>query len=107
MKKMLDSLVLSLSMFTTCPLPRRDYDAESLSYMMAFFPVAGLYVSLVAAATYYLSGLLPISTVLRAALLLIAICVATGGIHLDGFSDASDALFSRRDVNKMLEIMHD
>ncbi|MDD4324736.1 MAG: adenosylcobinamide-GDP ribazoletransferase [Eubacteriales bacterium] len=94
-------------MFTTCPLPRRDYDAESLSYMMAFFPVAGLYVSTVGAATYYLSGLLAISSILRAALVLVAVCVATGGIHLDGFSDASDAFFSRRDANKMLEIMHD
>ena len=107
MKKIMDSLILAMSMFTTCPLPRREYDSSSLSYMMAFFPLAGLNIALLGAAVYYLTALLEISSLLRAALILFALIAGSGGIHLDGFADASDALFSRRDAKKMLEIMHD
>jgi len=106
-KKIMDSLILAMSMFTTCPLPRREYDSSSLSYMMAFFPLTGLYIAAIGAAVYYLSAWLEISSILRAALILLALIAASGGIHLDGFADAADAFFSRRDAEKMLEIMHD
>src|SRR5699024_12026392 len=33
--------------------------------------------------------------------------ILTGGIHLDGWIDASDAFFSYRDVKKRLHIMED
>src|SRR5699024_12580886 len=33
--------------------------------------------------------------------------ILTGGIHLDGWIDASDAFFSYRDVKKRLQIMED
>lgn len=44
---------------------------------------------------------------LQAALLIVLMVVLTGGIHLDGFMDTIDGLFSGREREKCLEIMRD
>ncbi len=46
-------------------------------------------------------------TQLQAALLIVLMVVLTGGIHLDGFMDTIDGLFSGREREKCLEIMRD
>lgn len=44
---------------------------------------------------------------LQASLLIVLMVVLTGGIHLDGFMDSIDGLFSGRPREKKLEIMRD
>ena len=49
----------------------------------------------------------PFSPLAAAFFVWLALIVLTGGIHLDGWMDASDAFFSYRDKQKRLEIMKD
>jgi adenosylcobinamide-GDP ribazoletransferase len=44
---------------------------------------------------------------LQASLLIVIMVILTGGIHLDGFMDSIDGLFSGRPREKKLEIMRD
>lgn len=44
---------------------------------------------------------------LQASLLIVLMVILTGGIHLDGFMDSIDGLFSGRQREKKLEIMRD
>ena len=44
---------------------------------------------------------------MRAALLILAEIIITGGLMYDGFMDTSDGVFSARSRERMLEIMKD
>lgn len=71
-----------------------------------YFPLVGaliggilVVVDLAAAAAFSLA--------VRAALILIASALVTGGLHLDGLADTFDGLFSRAERDRALEIMRE
>lgn len=82
--------------------------AKNMERAIRTFPAFGWLLGLLYVLPLY--GLLnwtafsPLAIALFIWLLLI---VLTGGIHLDGWMDASDAFFSYRDLDKRLEIMKD
>ncbi len=85
-----------------------------------FYPVIGLIIGLVLAAIFYLchwqvnqSTPVPIpgfdsTSLVIAALMLLAWCLVTGGLHLDGLADAADAwVGGYGDKQRTLDIMKD
>lgn len=74
--------------------------------MSAFFPVVGLLLGALLAASYYLYSLI-FPQPLVAALLVVTLVILTGGLHLDGFMDTMDGIFSGRSPDRQLEIMRD
>ncbi|MFX4260817.1 adenosylcobinamide-GDP ribazoletransferase [Pelotomaculum propionicicum] len=100
------SLIFALQHLTRLPLPHVTFDEASCGRATAFFPVAGAVIGAVMAAVAWAAGLyLPIN--LQASLLIVLMVVLTGGIHLDGFMDSIDGLFSGRPRERKLEIMRD
>lgn len=87
-----------------CPYPRWREDARPL--MTVFLPVIGLLIGgLWALAAWGLSFL---QLGLFSAVLLTALpWLLSGMIHLDGFMDCFDAIFSRRDLPRRQEILKD
>lgn len=71
----------------------------------AYFPLVGLLLGLL------LSLLLPLDSLsphlVLAALLVVALVLLTGGLHLDGLMDSCDGLFGGRTRERRLEILHD
>ncbi|MCX8083472.1 MAG: adenosylcobinamide-GDP ribazoletransferase [Calditerrivibrio sp.] len=88
----------ALTFLTILKINLKNYDSRSAVY---FFPIVGLLITI------------PVYYILKAEIYskeLIAIIyhiLITGGLHLDGLADTSDALFSHRDRVKKLEIMKD
>lgn len=80
---------------------------EELGNSMAFFPVIGLIIGIsTAILNYFLSRLMNENLV--NVFLIIWIVIVTGGLHLDGFADTCDGIFScRSDKNEILKIMRD
>jgi adenosylcobinamide-GDP ribazoletransferase len=79
---------------------------ERLARSMGFFPAAGLLLGLLLAALQRaLLPLLPAAPV--DALLVLALVVLTGGLHLDGLADTVDGLSGGRDREAALRIMKD
>ena len=107
--KFLKGLIVNLQFFTALPIRiETPMDKEHLRNAAITFPILGLLQGVFYAALLYaLTEWTPLSTLAIAFLLWLAMIVVTGGLHLDGWMDASDAFFSYRDQKRRLEIMSD
>lgn len=71
-----------------------------------YFPVVGALLALFLAMGVWIAApLLP--QMVLAALLVVALVILTGGLHLDGLMDTCDGLFGGRTLERKLEIMRD
>jgi len=102
----LKSFLFALQHLTRLPSPRVSFDEAVCGRATVYFPVAGALLGAVMAALVWAAGpYLPHQ--LQASLLIFVMVMLTGGIHLDGFMDSIDGLFSGRPSEKKLEIMRD
>jgi adenosylcobinamide-GDP ribazoletransferase len=99
---------LSFQFLTIIPLPSLKGEVESreIGRSSSFFPLVGFIQGLLLIACYVLlSRYLPDDVM--AAMSLVLLIISNGGFHLDGLSDTFDALASRKDRERMLDIMKD
>lgn len=83
-----------------------EYDDSLPSRSMGLYPLVGLMIGLILVFfDLVFSSILPVRVI--NILLLILLVYLTGGLHLDGFIDSIDGLFSCREKERVLEIMHD
>jgi adenosylcobinamide-GDP ribazoletransferase len=104
---MLRPLLIALSFLTRLPLEPGEVRAQEFGRSVASFPVVGALLGL---GTYALQAALvaPLGPQLTAAVIVAALALATGGLHLDGWSDVFDGLGAARGQRaRALEIMHD
>ncbi|WP_338781569.1 adenosylcobinamide-GDP ribazoletransferase [Metabacillus sp. FJAT-52054] len=109
MKKRTEGILIAIQFFTAVPVKRSfELDEKRVLYAVQWLPFVGLLIGAV------LSGLLwlvltftPFSMPAAAFIIWMAAILLTGGLHLDGWMDSSDAYFSYRDREKRLEIMKD
>lgn len=109
-RSFLYGFIFNLQFFTTIPIKgiQVPLDRESLRRSVQLFPLLGLLqgllFSLLAYILYTWTSLSPL--VLTLVLWLFPI-LFTGGLHLDGWIDSSDAYFSYRDKKRRIEILAD
>ena len=100
---------MSIQFFTSIPIPYEvPMDRVHIEKAIKTFPLLGLLQGIFY--TFLLYGLVqwtPFSSLAVAFFVWLALIFLTGGLHLDGWMDASDAFFSYRDRQKRLEIMKD
>ena len=89
-------------MFCAIPCPVKIWDEKARPRMLSCFPLLGAVLGLIWGGC----GLLPEGFV-RAAALTAVPWLLSGAIHLDGFLDCCDAIFSRRDLEKRQQILKD
>jgi adenosylcobinamide-GDP ribazoletransferase len=102
-----DQLRLAASFLTILPLlderPRPD---EEVAASFRWFPLVGFLIGgVLALADYALRDLL--NPAARGFVVIIALVVITGAVHLDGLADTADALGAGRDRLRALAIMRD
>ncbi|MDD4237146.1 MAG: adenosylcobinamide-GDP ribazoletransferase [Desulfotomaculaceae bacterium] len=100
------SFLLAFYQLTRLPLPNVNFDEKACGRATLFFPAVGLFLGGLLAALAWAAGYLFPSGV-KASLLVVGMVVLTGGMHLDGFMDSIDGLFSGRARERKLEIMRD
>lgn len=107
--KLLKGLIINLQFFTSLPLKMElPMDNEHLGSAVKAFPILGLLQGAVySALLFILSQWSPLSPLALAFILWLAMIIITGGLHIDGWMDASDAFFSYQDKERRLEIMKD
>ncbi|TKC14845.1 adenosylcobinamide-GDP ribazoletransferase [Robertmurraya kyonggiensis] len=107
--KFLKGFLLNLQFFTSIPIRSAlPMDKKHLQSSIKSFPLVGLLQGILySGLAYVLIEWTPFSSVAIAFLLWLATIIITGGIHLDGWMDVSDAYFSYQDREKRLEIMKD
>jgi adenosylcobinamide-GDP ribazoletransferase len=98
--------LIALQFLTIFPVKiKSQIENKSFGRSLAYFPVVGALVGLIAASISLVSHFLPYLVTM--ALILIILIVITGGIHLDGFADTCDGFYGSRPKEKILEIMRD
>ena len=98
-------LLAALQFLTILPV-KRDFTSEQIGRATAYFPVVGIIIGLILLGLHYLFNLfLPASLV--NVLLLAALVILSGGLHLDGLVDTIDGMAGHRTPERRLEIMHD
>ena len=132
MKSLWNNFKVAFAMFSKIPMPRADWTKENMKYMFCFFPFIGTVIGGLTMLVAYLGlrfGYQPgfVTAVLvlviynqfiliqsftdgftsvDAGLVLVPVFV-TGGIHVDGLLDTSDALSSWQERSRRLEILKD
>ncbi len=104
---LIQSFVIAFAMYSALPMPRVDWNRENMQYALCFFPLIGGVIGAGIALWRFACSLLGLSPILFAAGAVLLPVLVTGGIHLDGFCDTVDALSSRRDREKKLQILKD
>ena len=99
----LQTIAVAFAMFSALPVPQFEWNEKNMRYAMCAFPLIGL----VCGGLWCLCGVLPLPGLARAAAFCLVPVAVTGGIHLDGYADTSDALSSYGDREKKLEILKD
>ncbi len=101
------SFLAALQFLTSIPLPgRREASPEELGRATTYFPAVGLIIGIILAIlNWLLNFILPPAVV--NALLLVALVVITGALHLDGFADTCDGIAGHKSVEDRWRVMRD
>lgn len=101
-------LLVALSFYTRIPINIKTEVTEDEFYgALPLLPIIGLIIGAVLYVGAYGAVYLNLSQEIIAFGILLLYIWFTGGLHIDGYIDAMDALLSNRDREKMLEIMKD
>jgi len=94
-------------LLTIFPSPSgREYRAEDFGKSMRCFPVVGLLLGLVLFGLDRLLGLF-LPPILIDVLLIVALVIMTGALHVDGFIDTCDGLSVKSSISDKLRVMRD
>lgn len=104
----LKGFIVAFSMYSKLPMPQLAWQEENMKYAICAFPCVGVVIGAVSYGWFLLcgrfQGIPELTRICFAALIPVII---TGGIHIDGFMDTSDALHSYQPKEKKLEILKD
>lgn len=88
-------------------MPHTEWTKHTMKYALCFLPLVGALVGGVELLWLLLAQRLGLEPVLYGVVAVLIPMALTGGIHLDGFTDTSDALCSYGDREKRLAILKD
>lgn len=102
---------LNILQFLTRIRVKKDlkYD-ENMGSSMVYFPIVGIIIGFILMAIYEITNYffsIEKFFILIAMLIVLVEVLVTGGLHVDGFGDTFDGLFSYRPKDRILEIMKD
>ncbi len=111
-KKLVNSLKNAFAMYSRLPVPGPKWTEENISYTMCFFPWVGAVIGIVTWAVFLLKGWIAAQGFAFGGLFFTILFVLiplfiTGGIHMDGFMDTTDALRSYQSKEQRLAILKD
>lgn len=107
MKDLPGAFIMAFSMYSGIPMPGQKWNEENMRYVFLFFPFVGALEGLLFCALGSLLTLRGYSAVFKGAVLALFTFLYTGGIHMDGFLDVSDAIGSYRTRDERLKILKD
>ena len=94
-------------MYSTFKIKNTDWTEKNLRYVLCFFPLIGVCIGLLMCTTAFLMNHWGVGRTLQAVLFTVIPVLVTGGIHVDGYMDVSDARCSYGEREKKLSILSD
>ncbi len=105
--RMIRSLLIAFSTYSRLPVPQVEWSEENRRYSMCFFPLIGAVIGGLLWLWLYAGDRLALGAPVKGAVGAVLPLLVSGGIHMDGFMDTSDALASWQPREKKLEILKD
>lgn len=103
----METIVIAFSMFSALPVPKTEWNEKNMRCLTAAFPLVGAALGILEIFWLFLAQRFSFPAILTAAVTASLPILFTGGIHLDGYLDVSDALCSYGDAQKRREILKD
>ncbi|XMB85781.1 adenosylcobinamide-GDP ribazoletransferase [Mycoplasmatota bacterium WC44] len=110
MKTIYQSFQIAISFFTVLPVFKHyEWTSKRMRYVPIMMGIVGLIIGCLTALIYVLLGRFnfEFSELITTVILVSFFTYITGGLHIDALMDSADAHFSRRDIERKLEIMVD
>ena len=104
---MLRSFCSAFLMYSRIPVPKVEWNEKNRRYSLCFFPFIGIVVGALLIGWRFICDKLDIGQVLFAVVAAAVPVLVTGGIHLDGYCDVTDAVSSYASKERRLEILSD
>ena len=101
------TVAVAFGMFSAVPVPQPLWNERNMRYALCAFPLVGVVCGAAAGVWGWMCAAWDLPVLLRAGVFCLLPVWITGGIHLDGFADTSDALASYGDKEKRLSILKD
>ena len=92
--KILKSIAVAFSMYSKIPMPRFNWASDDMKYHLIFFPWIGAVIGGIEYLWLLFSEKYQIEHIVFTLIALAIPLIITGGFHLDGYMDTSDALSS-------------
>ena len=107
LKMLWNNFKVAFAMYSKIPMPMEDWNKENMKYTFCFFPFIGLVIGALSYLVGWVGGKFGFNPSFVSAVLVLVPVVVTGGIHVDGLLDTSDALSSWQERERRLEILKD
>lgn len=101
------TICLAFSMYSRVPMPQLTYTEKDMRYVFLGFPLIGIVIGILEMGWYILCEKLGIGNLFYASVASAIPFFVTGGFHMDGFLDTTDALSSYGNQEKKLAILKD
>ena len=105
--RVIRSAIIAFSTYSRLPMPQVEWSDENRRYAMCFFPLVGAVIGALIWLWLNVCQWLELNALIRGAVSAVVPLLVTGGIHMDGFMDTTDALSSWQPKEKKLEILKD
>lgn len=107
MKTFFQTIGAAFGMFSRLPVSRNVWDKKNMRYMFIAFPLVGLVIGILWFCWLLFGSWLGIPQLLLCVGFVAIPLLISGGIHMDGYADVSDALASYASPEKKRAIMND
>lgn len=107
MKSLWNNFKVAFAMYSKIPMPRADWTKENMKYTFCFFPFVGAVIGALSLLMGYVGIRFSVEHSFVAVILVVIPVFVTGGIHVDGLLDTSDAMSSWQEKSRRLEILKD
>ncbi len=104
--KIIRSFLAAISTYSRIPVPPFKLEEES-DLILIFFPIVGIVIGAVELIWRIFCKAFPVGDIAYIIVSTVIPLLVTGGIHMDGYMDTSDALSSFGDRDKKLKILSD
>ena len=104
---LLNAVIIAFSTYSRLPMPQVEWSQENRRYAMCFFPLIGVVIGGALWLWLLVCEKANLGTLIKGAFGAVIPLLISGGIHMDGFMDTTDALSSWQPKEKKLEILKD
>ena len=105
--KLFRRIAVSLSLYSRIPMPNFRWEEDDMKNSLMFFPLVGVIIGFIEIVAYQLCKYFDLHHMASIVVMLIIPIGITGGFHLDGFMDTTDAIRSYRSREDKLRILKD